>query len=174
MSSLIVPEFVLLGSSPRVESELFESMVAPLIVAGRVDGAYLEALVEREATYPTGLPVPGGVAIPHAAPEHVLEDAIAIAILDSPVKFREMGAPDQNFVDVHVVFMLALRGEHHLSLLQKVVKNVVDPGFVAALRGAPSAEAVVRMATSRFVTGSQAQDGPASMPALSPREGAAR
>jgi PTS system galactitol-specific IIA component len=75
---------------------------------GHVRSTFREAVLDRELAMPTGLQtLAGGVAIPHTDNEHVIRSAIAVALLESPVLFRAMAAPEQE-VPVTVVFMLAI------------------------------------------------------------------
>ena len=83
-------------------------MARALHQLGLVHDSFEEALLAREAASPTALPLPGRkLAVPHADPEHVRAPAIACATLSEPVKFREMGNPDQELA-VEVVALLAL------------------------------------------------------------------
>ena len=51
---------------------------------------FLDALLKREEIYPTGLPISGGVAIPHTDPQYVTRDAFAVTTLHTPVLFGQM------------------------------------------------------------------------------------
>jgi PTS system galactitol-specific IIA component len=84
------------------------ALAQALFRAGRVKPSFELAAVSREKRSPTGLPFPdGAVAIPHAEPEHVVSPSVAIAKLQRPVKFREMGNPAVQ-LDVELVVMPAL------------------------------------------------------------------
>ena len=79
-------------------------------------------LMAREAAYPTGLRTePFAVAVPHADPDCVLKPCIAIARLEQPVEFEEMGNETQT-VPVKYIFNLVLQKmEQQLELLQTVI-----------------------------------------------------
>jgi PTS system galactitol-specific IIA component len=78
--------------------------------AGFVEKTYWEDVYKREGAFPTGLPTqPVAIAIPHANPDRVIKNGIAIAVFDQPVKFRIMGSNEPDKLDVPVVFMLALK-----------------------------------------------------------------
>ncbi len=64
------------------------------------------AILQREAQFPTGLPVtPYGVAIPHTDGTYVLKPQLAFASLKNPVVFQEMGNRSR---EIQVTFILCL------------------------------------------------------------------
>ncbi|QQY15576.1 PTS sugar transporter subunit IIA [Cutibacterium avidum] len=133
------------------QKDLFEIVGGQLRDKGFTAADYVEALSAREMEFPTGLPVSGGVAIPHTDASHVVRDAIAIATLKNPVEFRQMGGDDDDTVDVRVVFMLALaKSGEHLTALKKVVKSIQSNGFISAIASAKTAEDIAAMVAPIF------------------------
>lgn len=56
---------------------------------GYVKSTYIDAVLEREKTLPTGLDIGEMcVAIPHTDSKHVNESNVALAVLKNPVEFR--------------------------------------------------------------------------------------
>lgn len=108
---------------------------------GFVKEGFVESVLKREASYPTGLPTqPYGVAIPHTDGDMVNESKIAFASLKDPVKFMAMGQGDVA-VEVKLVFMLALKNPaDQLETLQKLVGLFQDPETVSQLAGVKDAE----------------------------------
>ncbi|MCT4379576.1 PTS sugar transporter subunit IIA [Leuconostoc pseudomesenteroides] len=92
-----------------------------MVESGSVKSSYIDAVVEREKEFPTGLNTEGvGIAIPHTDAEHVIRDQIAVLRLKNPVTFLQMG--DGEPVEAKLIFMLALTKPHEqLSMLQKLV-----------------------------------------------------
>lgn len=93
-----------------------------LEAGGYIKSSYLPAVLEREKTYPTGLPLAAfGVAIPHTDPEHVNKPAISVATLKEPVVFHKMGSPDET-VQAKIVFVLAIsEPSKQLVMLEKLM-----------------------------------------------------
>ncbi|MFT4127313.1 MAG: fructose-specific PTS transporter subunit EIIC [Gordonia sp. (in: high G+C Gram-positive bacteria)] len=92
----------------------------------------------RETKSATGLP--GGIAIPHARAASVSQASLAMARLAKKVDF---GAPDG---PADIVFLIAApdgAASDHMKLLSSLARALVRPDFVAALRSAPDADAVV-------------------------------
>lgn len=134
MGVLVEPRFVyphlLLPDAPA----LFARVGSDLAADGRVRPSFAAALAAREEVYPTGLPVPGGVAIPHTDAEHVITDTICVLTLAKPIEFESMGGPDDGAIAVSTVFVLALSTpEDHVTILPRIVRSIQDPSFLAAL-----------------------------------------
>lgn len=99
-----------------------------LFESGYVRDTYVDAVLEREKVFATGLPTPEiQVAIPHTDIEHVIHPAIAVGVLQDTVEFVEMGNPE-GIVNVSIVCMLAVNQSDSLvSLLQNLVGIFQDP-----------------------------------------------
>lgn len=101
-----------------------------------VDG-YADAVLERESEYPTGLSIPDesfGIAIPHADPEYVREDAVVLGLPDDPVRFRSMDDPEKP-VDAEAVLLLCSTGsEGYTTFLSNLASLFQDDRFVASVR----------------------------------------
>jgi PTS system galactitol-specific IIA component len=97
-----------------------------LVEEGIVKDVFLSNCIEREKSYPTGLPCDPPVAMPHSAASGVISDGICVLRLDSPVKFHRMD-DDQETVDVKMVFNLAVTDpQGHLKVLQSLMALFMD------------------------------------------------
>jgi galactitol PTS system EIIA component len=103
--------------------ELLRIMATNLFRKGLVKESFIEAVIEREKSFATGLPTNSiSVAIPHTDSEHVNKKAISVAILKEPVKFGVMGERNVE-TPVQIVFMLAIdKKDSHLVVLQKLME----------------------------------------------------
>lgn len=114
--------------------EVLEHLGSLLYQYGYVKESYTKAIIEREKVYPTGLPTKPGVAIPHTDSIHTNELAIAVAILDKPVLFYEMGSDKSKTVDVSVVFALSVPDpEEVIQRLQLLFSVIQEPSFLSTL-----------------------------------------
>ncbi|GCF94400.1 PTS sugar transporter subunit IIA [Enterococcus florum] len=104
------------------KEELLKKMSSVLMEEGFVKESYQHAVIERERVFPTGLPTPGiSVAIPHTDSEHVIKEGFLVGVLSQPVTFEIM-ASKQEYVDVELVFMLAIKEpEKQLVMLQSLI-----------------------------------------------------
>lgn len=123
MSSITFRESLILRLDGNMtDTAVLSAMCDNLCREGIVKDSYKAAILEREASYPTGLQCGGiNIAIPHADIAHVNEAAISVAILKEPAPFKAMDEPDGD-VPIAIVIMLALTEAHgHIEMLQKIV-----------------------------------------------------
>lgn len=143
--------FIYRNTSFTDQNAFFDGVASDLYAAGYVTADYAQALKDREAEFPTGLPVPGGVAIPHTDATHVLNDTIAVATLAEPISFGEMGGDDGDMVSVSLIVLLVLtNAAGHLAFLSETIKAIQDPSFVAALMSSSSDEDIRDLVTLKL------------------------
>lgn len=152
MSGIVSSRFVYRQLAVADTDALFETVGADLHSAGRVCDTFVAGLKTREAKYPTGISVSGGVAIPHTDAEHVLEDTIAVVTLAEPVHFGSMGGGEER-VNVTTVFLLALHDpSQHMTFLSRVVKGLQNEEFVQELHSSQDAASIARCVAQVFDT----------------------
>lgn len=95
-----------------------------------------EALLARERQFPTGLPTPTPVAIPHTDPVHVRQPGLGLALLDPAVPFGEMGRPEATVPVRLVVLLLVSDPSAQVSTLSRIVAVLRHPDLGASLEGA--------------------------------------
>jgi PTS system galactitol-specific IIA component len=117
-----------------------------LVEQGYIDPAYAQKVLDREHTFPTGLPtIPFATAIPHADADHVHATGIAIAILKYPVPFRSMEAPETS-LGVWVVWLLAVKDAgKQVAMLQWVITTLQDRSLMEKLVMAADASKVMAL-----------------------------
>lgn len=120
---LLNEQCVLMDVMAATKEDVLKQIYTCLHEHGKVKPSFYDAVIERENTYPTGLELGGmNVAIPHVVPEHVLDSALAVAVMKNPVPFGRMDEPDKS-LDVKVVFSIALAQEgKQLETLQTLMK----------------------------------------------------
>lgn len=126
--------------------EVFEKVGGKFIKEGFCKDSYVQALINRESEFPTGIDVDGfGVAIPHTDVSHVNKAGIAIATLEHPVKFIQMGTDDEE-VEAKVVFMLAVDDpKKHLELLQNILAVLQDKEVLNKLSNADKCNEIINI-----------------------------
>ncbi len=131
----LVSEAVDLGMDAENATEVIRNIGGKLMHAGYVRESFTNAVLEREKTIPTGLPLSGkhNAAIPHTDVEHVIKPGIGLATLRKPVLFRNMVSPEEA-VEVQLVFVLALeQPKSQIEMLQEVAQVLQNAGVVNAL-----------------------------------------
>lgn len=135
LSENLVKDAIVLHLQAESWTEVVKVLGEKLEAAGYVKDSYTCAVIEREKTLPTGLPLGGNydVAIPHTDVIHVLKPGIAFATLEKPVNFQNMVDPSQA-VPVSLVFMLALSEPHaQVIMLQEIAGVFQDLSLVESL-----------------------------------------
>lgn len=123
----------------NMDVDSFEDLIplisVNLLKSGDVDNNFIEKVLERERNFPTGLPTePIAVAIPHAYPENVNNNKVAIATLKKPILMREMGGDFNDTLNVSLVFLLAFNDANkHLNILQNIVELIKNQKIVKTI-----------------------------------------
>ncbi|MDO5145627.1 MAG: PTS sugar transporter subunit IIA [Eubacteriales bacterium] len=128
--------------------EVFDALGGNLEKLGYCKNTYVQALKDRERSFPTGIQLPEiGIAIPHTDPEHVNKSAISIATLENPVRYFHMGTSpgDGAEVQVKLIIMLAIAGTGHLDILQKAIQLIQDQEAVSCILEAKTARDVINI-----------------------------
>lgn len=119
------------------DREALEELAAHAAEKGYVVTGYREALLEREAAFPTGLDVPTaefGVAIPHADPDYVTEQAVLLGLPEEPVEFASMDDPERSVAAEAIVLLLVTDEEGYATFLSNLAELFRDEEFVALVR----------------------------------------
>ena len=137
-------DLVIVSMQAENAADAITQLGARLQMGGFVKDSWVQATIEREKTFATGLPIPGiGVAIPHTDAEHVLRQAIAVGVLEKPVAFGEMGSPD-SMVPVRIVCALAVaHSESLIIMLQQLVEIFQRPDILGQIAEAQSPAEIV-------------------------------
>lgn len=132
--------------------DVMEQIGGACIKEGYAKESYVDALIEREGEFPTGLDIDGvGVAIPHTDAGHVIKEGIAIGILENPVEFVQMGSDET--VKVNLVFMLAIAKPHeHLEKLQKILGIIQDKEVLKKLLNTKDTNKVIEIVKEKEKT----------------------
>lgn len=145
-------DLVLLGMDATNQAEVFQKVGGRLAELGYVKPSYVQALSDRESIFPTGLNLGEiNAAIPHTDPVHVNKMGIAIATLKAPVYFREIATTveEDSWVDVRLIVMLAVCGQHYIETLQQVITVIQDQEVVKDLLEADKPEEVIEIIRKR-------------------------
>lgn len=118
---------------------------------GYIGDGYVEEVLARERTYPTGLPTDDVItALPHANSADVYKTGVCAVRLRTPVDFRNMGDPDET-LPVELVFLLANASgaDAHLEDLQELMDCFSRVGLLADLKQADTPAAFQQIFASR-------------------------
>ncbi|MBZ7674123.1 PTS galactitol transporter subunit IIA [Klebsiella grimontii] len=132
MSQLFVRTGIHFSSSQQALEHIGEEMLA----RGVVHDSYPLALLEREATFPTGIALEQhAVAIPHCEAVHAKSPAIYLIRPDKPVPFQR--ADDDGEIDVSLIIALIVENPTaQLQLLRRLFSELQNPTTLEALLAA--------------------------------------
>ena len=111
-----------------------------LLEKGYITAEYIDACLEREKSYPTGLMMANGqgIAIPHADYTLVNVNSISIVRFANDVTFGQMEDADLT-VDCSIMFNLAFAtSDQHMSILRRLFTLFQDNAFVETCRNLPA------------------------------------
>ena len=139
----IEKENILVKAHASNSDEIIRQLGALLFNNGFVKDTYIQAVLDREKIYPTGLQTNIlGFAIPHTDTEHVNKPAVAIATLDQPVIFQAMDNPEVE-ISVNIVMMLAISDPKSVvNVLRKVISILEDEPALSILLKATTKEEI--------------------------------
>lgn len=138
----LTADAILLGVEAKTNEEVIRLLASRLHQLGYVKDSYADAVVKREQSMPTGLPLErtDNVAVPHTDPEHVLKAAIAMATLKTPVDFANMEDPEET-VGVGTVFLLAINDkDKQIETLQSIMGAIQSPEILDGLKRAQTTD----------------------------------
>jgi PTS system galactitol-specific IIA component len=143
---IIIPDL-----NGKTSSEVIKELGSLLQENGYVRETFVDAVLEREKIFATGLPTPGiQVAIPHADIVHVIQPAIAIGVSQAPIEFGEMGNPE-GVVNAQIICMLAVtESETLVSLLQSLVGVFQDQSILQSILQASDKREIASIFNTRL------------------------
>lgn len=151
-SRLKISRNIVLVFRERVaREEAIRALAARLYESGYVRETFGPAVLQRETTFPTGLPTePVGVAIPHTDSEHVHTSALAVGVLAHPVPFQEMGSLESE-VEVRIISMMAISDPKSvMPVLRSLALAYQDRHFLQSLTGCSTEEMILDLFQARI------------------------
>jgi phosphocarrier protein FPr len=140
-SQILSAELVRLAAHPATKEAAIREAAQMLVAAGRIDPAYVESMMRREAAADTFLG--HGVAIPHGMIEdRAMVRQIGLAILQAPD-----GVPWNEGQTVRLVVAIAAQSDAHLDILRRLTRLLQDEAALDALTGATDPREIVAALT---------------------------
>lgn len=133
-TTLLKPELVFLDFEATDRLDFFQKLGAELTKRGYVKDTWLDAILEREKNYPTGLACPAiSVALPHVDPQHLLKPYIAIVKPTHTIRFDGMAGSGD--VDAQLIINLGVMAhdEEQVGVLQAFLGIFIDDAHSAEI-----------------------------------------
>jgi PTS system galactitol-specific IIA component len=148
---IISEENVIINLEAETYQEVIQKLGSVLFEGGFVKDTYIQAVLDREEIFPTGLEVRGGgIAIPHTDSEHVKKSTLGIATLAKNVDFKAMAEPDK-IISVSIVMMLAVADKNKVvPVLTKIINILQNENAIIALNNATSKTEIKKIITEHI------------------------
>lgn len=144
-TSLVSEELIFLDFEASDKQDLITKMSTYAKERGYVKDTFLNAILERESVFPTGLRGENlTIAIPHTDAIHVDKPGIFFTRLKDTVKFKEMGLGIDD-VDVKLVFMLLIKNpKEQVSMLSNLMGIFAQEDKVDVLTNSKDKEEIYK------------------------------
>ncbi|MEM3509572.1 MAG: PTS sugar transporter subunit IIA, partial [Nitrososphaerota archaeon] len=118
------------GIKAKDRDDLISKIGKVLIKEGYVKEGFIEAVIEREEKFPTGVESEIPFAIPHAGYEYTIKSVIAIAVLNEPIVFGLM-SNSSKLIFARIVVIPATTSEPadvglFYRIVEKINKKAID------------------------------------------------
>ncbi len=142
-------DLIALNLEVKNKEEVISELGKRMLKNGYVKNTYIDAVLEREKTLPTGLDIGEMcVAIPHTDSKHVNESNVAVAVLNNSVEFNNMIDPSKK-VEVRIVFLLAINNpDSQVTLLSKLMSVFQNVNLLKQIRDSSTTEEVAKLLES--------------------------
>lgn len=131
-------------TSSTTQNELFKDVSSKLYDLGFVNDKYINALLKREASYPTGLNLHINqqfiascvkhIAIPHTESQYCLKTAIIYVKNNQNINFKEMINPNKTLKVQHFFFLLNTNKNDQTNLLNKIMTLATNHQQITSLQ----------------------------------------
>lgn len=141
---LISKDAISIGNRFNSPLEVIDALTDKLVALGKIDKReeFIEAVLERELQGPTALGE--GLAVPHGKSNSVIEPCVAIAVVDTPIKWVGVDEDEDEDEDVKIIVLLGIplahQGDTHISLLSELTCLLIDDDFRSLIKSASTAE----------------------------------
>lgn len=144
MGCLLNENLIILDADVKTAEDCIRLMGGLFQEHGYVREGYAEAVIKREAEYPTGLPGKVmNIAIPHTNNALVNEAAIGVIIPRGPVEFAMMGMKEEKLSCELIMPLVVKDSKQQLGMLKKMMKIINDGELLQKIRDSKSKAEII-------------------------------
>ncbi len=146
---LLNEELIILDADVSTAEDCIRLMGQKFEELGYVKEGYADAVVEREAVYPTGLPGKLlNIAIPHTNNLLVNKPAVGVIVPKSDIKFCMMGQRE-NVLDCSLIMPLVIAdSKKQITMLKKMMKIIQDGERLQKIKLSKSKSEIIELLSS--------------------------
>lgn len=143
-TSLLKPELVFFDFEADDRFDFFKKLGEKLKEGGYVKDSWLDAILEREKNYPTGLQcMYAGVALPHVDPQQLNKPYIAIIRPKEPIEFEGMAGTDCVGAQLIINLGLLTHDFDQVAVLQAFLGIFIDDAASADIMSQTTPEGMI-------------------------------
>lgn len=121
--SIFYEELIFLDGNFESKEDCFQQLGNKLFDMGYVKESFIQELIKREVSYPTGLDTEGKkVAIPHTDAINIKKSFLVFVKLTKSLIFSCMGDPE-NTIDAEYIFILGIKD---LTVQAGILGNLIS------------------------------------------------
>jgi len=130
---------------PNMKAKNFQEAVAnvgnEMYRKGYVRDTYIDAVIEREKKFPTGLSLENyGIAIPHTERQHVKHSVLGIGSLEEPITVYSMTEPEKE-IKINLIFLMAVEDpDGQVNMLKKLMTVLQDKSLLQKIESSKNKE----------------------------------
>ena len=142
---IIDEDLIIVGMAAADSETVIRALSHRLLKANLVKASFMDSVLNRETVYPTGLATEIPIALPHTDPAHCNASALAVAVLEAPVRFGAMGERNVD-VQARIVFLPTLTAlQVEVAWIIELSELFRQPKLLHKVLVAPSATEVARL-----------------------------
>ena len=147
VGELIKEKLIDLTCNIKSKDDFFKTKAGILEELQLVEETYLEAVVEREKEYPTGLRLENiSIAIPHTTVNHIKEPFIYFnRLTNNEVNFIQMGTDDVVVKPEYILLLGIKEPKEQVNLLAELMDLFNQKDFIEAIRNAKSEKEIIKL-----------------------------
>lgn len=147
VGELIQEKLIDLTCNIKSKDDFFKTKAGILEELQLVEETYLEAVVEREKEYPTGLRLENiSIAIPHTTVNHIKEPFIYFnRLTNNEVNFIQMGTDDVVVKPEYILLLGIKEPKEQVNLLAELMDLFNQKDFIEAIRNAKSEKEIIKL-----------------------------
>ena len=143
-TSLLKPELVFFDFEATDRLDFFKKLGEKLNEGGYIEDTWLDAILEREKNYPTGLECTSvSVALPHVDPSNLKKAYIAIVKPKEPIEFDGMAGTDPVKAQLIINLGLLSHDEDQVAVLQAFLGIFIDDAASAEIMAQTTPEGMI-------------------------------
>ena len=148
---LLKKELIKVGVEAADAEEALKLVAQGFVEHGYAHPSFPQAVADRELVFATGLPAAGmDIALPHSDSVHVIQTALAIATIKTPVAFKMMGSSD-TVLHPKILFMLGIAEAHaQIAMLQRLMALLDEGELLAACYACTTPDEVYALMADRI------------------------